>query len=153
MVGCVFVQYTKQINVHLLFVAYKYVCMHACTYMYVCTVHWHSPRTVSIHLFSPSVEMSILLAENIVDCMQRLSYVLHHSCLCVVRRPLVVVTTVGEDEETPPPQHHYQYPLFYQGAYSLCVCTQVHTYVPELWLCFECSFVKIVVRSHTVSTV
>ena len=24
------------------------------------------------------------------------------------------------------------------------------TYVQELWFCFECSFVKIVVRSHTV---
>ena len=43
--------------------------MHACTHMYVCTVHWLSPQTVSIHLFSPSVEMSILLAENIVDCI------------------------------------------------------------------------------------
>ena len=68
-VGCAFVQYTKQINVHLLFVAYKYVCMHACTHMYVRTVHWLSPQTVSIHLFSPSVEMSILLVENIVDCI------------------------------------------------------------------------------------
>ena len=66
--------------------------------------------------------------KNIVDCMQWLSYVLHHSCLCVVRRPLVVATTVGEDEETPPPQNHYNYPLFYQGVYSLCVCTQVHMY-------------------------
>ena len=26
--------------------------------------------------------------KNIVDCMQWLSYVLHHSCLCVVWRPL-----------------------------------------------------------------
>ena len=58
--------------------------------------------------------------KNIVDCMQWLSYVLCHSCLCVVRRPLVVATTVGEDEETPPPRHHYQCPHFYQGMYMLC---------------------------------
>ena len=34
-VGCAFVQYTKQINVHLLFVAYKYVCIHTCMCVYV----------------------------------------------------------------------------------------------------------------------
>ena len=72
--------------------------------------------------------------KNIVDCMQRLSYVLCHSCLCVVRRPLVVATTVGKDEETPPPST----PLSVSTLLSRCVQFMcMHSHVHIVWLCFE----------------
>ena len=80
--------------------------------------------------------------KNIVDCMQWLSYVLCHSCLSVVRRPLVVAATVGEDEETPPPST----PLSVSTLLSRCVqfmCMHSSTYIQEIWLCFEHSFGKL----------